>query len=235
MRSKADAKVGQMKRSGNRGFTIIEMVIAAAVAGVLTTIVILVIKTSSKSSQSLAFRGDSQTEMYQLAQHIMTVGRLSYGCAATKEALECDVDYSVPPTGKLTKVQFSFSKTQGTLSDLLFKEFVGGSPTIKRKYKYIEKIEFCDDAIMKKGQCSIEPVELSARHSQNLGSASPGPAKATADGTFFRFRITGISGQERELKKDITKGTKMHLQSAFYVRNKDQTVSSLVYRWGTLE
>lgn len=214
-----------MKKSG---FSLLELLVVVTLGLVVVFVLSGVMTTAFRGSSAVTWKGDLETEITELAEHILKVGRFAQQCLKPQPStLECQVDFSAPPSGTTEKVHFILNGTS-----VSYEKEVSGTWNLLLTYRDIAAFDICNDSDMTAGTCNLEPTGISLRHTANLSAPPPAsgvpPSIATAANHFFRFRIVG-----RSQSKNATDFQGKY-QSAFFVRNPSPQ-SDLTYSWGTTQ
>lgn len=209
-----------------KGFTLIELLVAGFLGAIVIGLVAIGLRSFVKGRESGFTKGDLETQITALGQLILTVGRGAKDCTSpSSTALNCNVDFNVPPTGALSAVSFS----QTTVSGQTVIQYIrpGNNPQYYPELGTdgnITDFVICDCQDMKTGgpptNCAIEPVNVSTRWAATMSNCS-----SAAVDRYFRFRIRAKSTSFK------AQDFQTHFQSAIYVRNPS-IVTDLVYQWG---
>lgn len=185
--------------------------VGTALVSITVLLLSSVLSSVTRQTVDLTKRNSSHQDLVEAQRFIRRLGRVSTVCnvvnVGSHKALECDVDFASPPSGKITKTRFIQDK-----DSLNYQHYNSASSRWETKTRYapIQSFTLCDSAAIGAGTCTIPGKQFEVFAN-------------TATNRFFRYEI---------LAEDSAKGEKgARFAGAFYVRNPTPFASSVVYQW----
>ncbi len=213
----------------NKGFSLIELVVAGSLGSLLIFSLYSVIHTSSRLSLYQGRLSQTEGDMVFATRLIQKVGRVASQCRvpAGTNSIECLVDFSRPAAGLNQWVRFILVQVPGGPSRLEYQwddnnnSFFTGFTT-RYRWDGIQAFTVCDVPSMNPatlpGTCDIAPIALSNLANQYLTASGK-------QSRFFRYRVTSAPIQSGNGQMDVTKV----LQGSFYRRNPSPL--GVAYQW----
>lgn len=161
-----------------KGFTLIEVLIGGAVAAVVALIAVSFLSSSVRTFQVSQASSDEDTSLVLAQKFIRRIGRVASGCARVmvlgNPSLQCQIDFTSPPTGVLTPVRFLL------LGETLTYQ-IQTAPnvwTTRQTFPGMRDFTVCDSNQLTAGTCAILPASL------NLAADTTNPR-------YFRYQLRG--------------------------------------------
>jgi hypothetical protein len=198
----------------NAGISLIEVIVGALLGVGVVLIVAMSLSSSVKQERLGELQTNDRISLVLAQKHIRRVARVASSCSRTPvpgggTALQCDVDFNIPPTGALTRVRFL---PRGT--SLRYEHREGAAWVTKQTFPGIAAMVVCDPVMLAANRCPIQPAGLST-------AAAPGSSR------FFRYQLTSLESRVGTL---VTPG--FLFSGAFTMRNPASFEPKVFYHYG---